>query len=116
MVMARVEVKSSKSLGTVGKLDIEDRGFLQVLEDHGNVSYSVQHFDKPSSAVRKFLAQDMYGLPPQILPCPYIEWSDFRYLNTYVVPVQQPFKDNLNIESYNSMCLDDKSIVSKPDL
>ena len=114
MVMARVQVKSSKTTGTVGKLDIEARGPFRVLEDHGNGSYSVQPFDKPDSAVGKFLAQDMYALPPQILPCADVDLPDFRYFNTNFAPIKHQFKENFNIESYNSMWLDNKSIMSKP--
>ena len=114
MVMARVQVKSSKTTGTVGKLAIEARGPFRVPENHGNGSYSVQPFGKPDSAVGKFLAQDMYALPPQILPCTDVDLPDFRYLNTNFAPIKHPFKDNFNIESYNSMWLDNKSIVSKP--
>ena len=39
MVMARVQVKSSKITGTVGKLNIEARGPFRVIEDLSNGSY-----------------------------------------------------------------------------
>ena len=103
MVMVHVQIKSFKETGTVGKLAIEARGPFRVLEDHGNGSYSVQPFNKPDSAVRNFFAQDMYALPPQILPCADINLPYIRYLNTDFAPVKHPFKDNFNIESYNSM-------------
>ena len=87
-----------------------------MLENHCNDSHSVQPFDKPEGALRKFLAYDIYALPPQILPCADIDLSDFRYLYTDFAPVKHPFKDLFNTESYNSMWLDHKSVVSEPDL
>ena len=54
MVMTRVQVNNSAAQGVVGKLSIEARGPFRVVEDHDNGSYSVQPFNKPNSAVRKF--------------------------------------------------------------
>ena len=92
MVMARVQVNSDKKAGKVGKLSIESRGPFRIMTDHSNGSYSVQPFDKPDSAIRKFLAQDIYALPPQILPCDPVDLPDLRYLNTDYAPVKHPFK------------------------
>ena len=114
--MARVQVQSSKDKQVVGKLSIEARGPYRIVEDHGNGSYWVQKFDKPDGVLRKFMGQDLYALPPQILPCDDIDLPDFRYLNSNFTPVKHPFKDSCNIESYNSMWLDDQNIVTKPDL
>lgn len=82
MVMARVHVNSNTKTGVVGKLSIESRGLFKVTINHGNGSYTVVPLDKPNEATRKFLAQDMYTLPPQILPCNQIDLPYLRYMNT----------------------------------
>ena len=116
MVMARVEVQSSAKNEVVGKLAIESRGPFRIITDHDNGSYTVQPFDKPDAATRKFMAQDLYALPREILPCDDIDLPDFRYLNNDFAPVKHPFKDAFNIESYNSMWLDKSIPVTKPSL
>ena len=95
---------------------IEARWPFRVVENHGNVTYSVQPFDKPDSVVRKFQTQDLYALPLQYIPCDDVDLPDFRYLNTDFTPVKHPFKDNSIIENYNSMWLDNISMITKPDL
>ena len=60
--------------------------------------------------------QDIYALPPHILPCDDFDLPDLRYLNTDFTPVKHPFKDNVNIESYNSIWLGNTSMITKPDL
>ena len=80
----------------VGKLAIEARCPFYITIDHENESYSVKPFDKPDAPSRKFMAQDVHALPPQILPCDDIDLPDLCYLN-------QSFKDVFNIESYNSV-------------
>ena len=116
MVKARITVNNSIEKGVVEKLALEARGPFRVVEDHGNGSYSLQLFDRPNGTLWKFQTQDMYALPPQILPCDDIDLVDFCYLNTYFMPVKHPFKENFSIKSYNSMWLDNKEVVSKPDL
>ena len=103
MVMARVQVNSNAKDGVVGKLSIEARGPFRIIEDHKNVSYSVKPFDKANGAIRRFMAQDIYALPPRILSCNGIELPDLRYLNNDFAPVKHSFKYVFNIESYNSM-------------
>ena len=104
--MARVEVQSSAKNEVVGKLTIESIGPFRILTDHENRSYTVQPFDKSDAVTRKFMAQDLYTLPREILPCNNVDLPDFRYLNNNFAPVKHPFKDSFNIESYNSMWLD----------
>ena len=84
--------------------------------NHGNGSYTDIPFDKPNGAERKFLAQDMYALPPQILPCDQIDLPDLRYLNTDFVPVAHPFKDSFNIESYDSVWFDKQPPSTRPTI
>ena len=114
--MVRVQVNSSASQGLVGKLSNEARGPFRVVEDYSNGSNSVQPFDKPDSAVRKFQTQNIYALPPQILQCDDFDLPDLMYLNTDVAPVKYSFKDNFNIKSCKRMCLDNTSMITKQDL
>ena len=114
--MDRVQVKSVAKTGTVGKFSIESREPLCVILDHNNGSYSVQPFDKLDGAIRKFLAQDMYALPPKILPCNPIDLPNLRYLNTNYSPVKHPFKTSFDIESYNSMWFDQQPSYTMPPL
>ena len=62
------------------------------------------------------MAQDQYALPREIFPCDDVNLPDFRYLNNDFAPVKHPFKDAFNIESYNSMWLDESIPVTKPSL
>ena len=87
-------MQSVAAAGVAGKLYIESRGTFRVVEVHGTGSYSIQLFDKPVGAVRKFLARNLYALPPQILPCDDVDLSDLRYLNTDFAPVRHPLKKN----------------------
>jgi len=84
--------------------------------NHGNGSYTVVPFDRPDAATRKFLAQDMYALPPQILPCDQVDLLDLRYMNNDFAPITHPFKDSFNIESYNSIWFEEQPPSSKPVL
>ena len=113
MVMDRIQVNSNAKDGVVGKLSIEARGPFRIIEDHKNVSYSVKPFDKANGAIRRFMAQDIYALPPQILSCDDIEFPDLRYLNNDFAPVKHSFKYVFNIESYNSMWLDKSVLMQK---
>lgn len=106
MVMARVQVQSDKAAGVFGKLLIESRGPFCGVEDHGNGSYSVQQFNKPQNVIRNFLAQDIYAVPPQILPCDLIDLPDLRYIHADYAPVKYSLKAAFDIESYNNMWLD----------
>jgi len=48
------------------------------------------------------MTQDLYMLPPTILPYEQMDTPDLRYINSDIAPVKQPFKDTLDIESYNT--------------
>ena len=68
MVMVRVQVQRNKATGVLGKMSIQSRGMYKIIVNHNNRHYCAQTFDKPGAAIRKFLSQYMYALPPQILP------------------------------------------------
>ena len=73
-------------------------------------------FDKSDAASRKFLAQDLYALTPQILPYNEVDLVDLRYLNTDFAPVAHPFNSSFDIEIYNSMWFDDHPPLTRPPL
>lgn len=114
MVIACVRVNSKADIIAVGKLSIVSRGPFKIVEDCSNGSYSVQPFDKPDAAIRKFLGQDLYALPPQILSCDEVDLVDLRYLNSDFTAVQHPFKQAFDMESYNSIWFDKQPPSNKP--
>ena len=84
--------------------------------NHGNGSCTVVPFDRPDAATHKFLAQDMYALHLQIMPCEQVDLPDLQYMNNNFIPVTHPFKDSINIESYNSIWFEEQPPSSKPVL
>jgi len=100
----------------VGKISIESRGPFKVTVNHGNGSYTGVPFDKPNGTKRNFLAQEMYALLPQFLPCDQIDLPDLRYMSNDYAPVTHLFKDSFNVESYKSIWSDEKPPSSKPAL
>ena len=100
-VMGRVAVQSKKSIQRVGKLVYQSKGPFVVVEDTGNDAYLVRRYGKPNGPLMKYMTQDLYLLPPTILPCEHMDTPDMRYLNSDFAPQNQPFGD-LDIESYNT--------------
>ena len=52
------------------------------------------------------MVQVMYALPQQTLSCSDIDLPNV-YFNSDFTPVKHPFKDAFDIQSYNSMWLED---------
>ena len=115
IVMARVAVQSNKSAGRVAKLVYQSRGPFIVVEPTGFSSYQVRRYGKPESALRKFMTEDLYMLPPAIMPCANSDTSDMRYINSDYAPIKHPFDDNFNIEAYNTNWYDDAPPSRAPD-
>ena len=111
--MTRVQVNRSANTSVIVKLAIESRRPFKIAINYGNGSYTVKPFEKPNGTDRKFLAQDMYAFPPQILPCDQIDLPYSRYMNTSFAPVARLFKDMFNIESYNIVWLDSQPPCKK---
>lgn len=101
--MAWVQVNSNMKTGVVWKLAIELRRPFKVTTYHGNMSYTVNPFNKPDGVHHKCFAHDMYTLPPQNLPCDQIDLQYLQYMSTIFVPAAHIFKYGLNIERYNSV-------------
>eukprot|EP00978_Attheya_sp_CCMP212_P008208 scaffold19187_cov69-Attheya_sp.AAC.2 len=103
-VMARVQVASNATAGTVGKLTYRSHGPFEIVEDLLSFgAYTVRPLGKPDTATRKYHSANLYLLLPGILPCDPLDTSDFRYMNSDFAPLLDPLKAHLNIESYNSV-------------
>ena len=77
IVMAKVAVQSKKSAGRVAKLVYQSKGPFVVVETTGFSSYQVRRYGKPNSALRKFMTEDLYMLPPAIMPCEKLRYSRY---------------------------------------
>ena len=73
-----------------------------VVKDTWNSTYMVRRYGKPHGPTYKYMTQDVYMLPPTILPCKQIDTPNMRYLNSDFTPSKQPFKDTIDIERYNA--------------
>ena len=105
--MGRVAVNSKSEKGIVKKLVYQSRGPFVIVKDTGFSSYLVIRYGKPNSAVQKFLAEDLYLLPKQILPIEHVDTPDMRYLSSNFAPLQHPFGKTFDIETYNTAWYDD---------
>mmetsp|Transcript_30102 Transcript_30102/g.28997 ORF Transcript_30102/g.28997 Transcript_30102/m.28997 type:complete len:86 (+) Transcript_30102:3-260(+) len=72
--------------------------------------------EKPDSALRKFMTEDVYILSPDILPCEHLDTPDMRYINSDFTPDKYPFDNTADIESYNINWYDDKPPSRAPTL
>jgi len=116
VVMGRVAVTSKASEGKVAKLVYQSRGPFIILEDTGHSSYIVKRYGNPDNKPTfKFLTEDLYLLPKQVLPCTPLDTPDMRYLNTDHAPFRHPFSGSFDIEGYNSKWYDDEPPTRPPD-
>ena len=115
IVMGRVAVQSSREKGVIQKLVYQSRGPYVIERVTGYDTYYVRRYGKPQSALQKFMASDLYMLPPQILPCEHVDTPTLRYLNSDFAPLRHPFSKNFDIEGYNTSWFDDKPVSRPPD-
>jgi hypothetical protein len=101
--MARVQVNSNASTGTVAKLSYRKRGPYEIVEATGFGTYFVRRHGSPTSPLVKYPTQSLSPLPPALLPCTPIDTPDFRYLNHSHAPLPHPLKSPFNIQMYNNM-------------
>ena len=80
IVMARVAVQSDSSKNKVAKLVYKSRGPYVVVRDTGLGSYECRKYGQPEGTLCKFLTEDLYLLPPQLLLCDEVDMADLRYL------------------------------------
>ena len=87
IVMARTSVQSNKQREKVAKLTYAVRGPYQIIRTTGHGSYFVRKLHRPDSPELKFMAYDLYPLPPSLKPCESIETIDKRYLNLSLIHI-----------------------------
>ena len=80
----------------------------------GHGSYLVRKLYKPDSPELKFMATDLYPLPPSLKPREPVDSSDIRYLNHSHSPIVNPLSKPLNIELYNDTCFNKSPRTSQP--
>ena len=114
IVMERIVVNSKSDEERVQKLVYQSRGPYVVINDTSNGAYEVRRFGKPNGALHKFLTDDLYLLPKQLLPCEHLDTPDMRYLNSDFAPVNHPF-GNFDLESYNTAWFDDEPPSRVPE-
>ena len=103
IVMARTSIQSDQSKNKVAKLSYSVRGPFQIIRKTGLDSYFVRKLDKPDSPELKFMAHDIYPLPPSLKPYEPVDSTDTRYLNQTHAPLVNPLKKSLHINLYNEI-------------
>ena len=115
--MARVAVQSDSCQNKVAKLVYKSRGPYVVVNDTGLGSYACRKYGKPQGTLSKFLTDDLYLLPPQLLPCNEVDMADLRYFNSEFTPsLKHPFFKDFSIEAYNTVWFDDELDTSEPNV
>ena len=92
IVMARTVIQSDLFKNKVDKLSYSVRGPYQIFRNIWLGSYFVRKLNKPDSPELKFMAHDLYPLPPFLKPCEPIDSTDARYLNQNHTPLVNPLK------------------------
>ena len=113
VVMVRTVVHSNKSKGVVGKLVYQTRGPYVVVDKSSEITYNCKKYGKPGAIVKKFRTEDLYLLPPQILPCDSADTADLWYLHSDFAPLSHPFSKKFDIEAYNTRWFDSEPPLLK---
>ena len=117
IVMARVAIQSDSSKNKVAKLMYKSKGPYVIVEDSGTGSYECRKYGKPNGATSKFLTEDLYLLPPQIMPCDEVDTTDLRYLNSDFIPtLKHPFHRDFDVEAYNTDWFEEEPTNSAPEI
>ena len=74
----------------------------------------VRRHSKLNIVLRKFMTEDLYMLPPAILPCEHLDTPDIQYLNGDFAPIKHPFDNTADIESYNISWFEDQPSSRAP--
>ena len=69
---------------------------------------------RPNSPELKFIAYNLYPLPPFLKPCELVETIYTRYLNKSHAPIINPLKKSIHIELYNEKWFDKPLKTSIP--
>jgi hypothetical protein len=116
LVMARVQVNSDASTGTVAKLSYRKRGPYEIIEATGYGAYFVRRYGSPTAPLLKYPTQALSPLPPALFPCHPVDTPDFRYLNHSESPLPHPLKSPFNIQMYNNMWFPSSLATDHPPL
>ena len=81
IVMVRTAVQSNATINKVAKLSYQVRGPFRIVKCTGHGSYLVRKLYKPDSPELRFMAIDLYPLPPSLKPCEPVDSSDIGHLN-----------------------------------
>ena len=114
VVMTRREVMSDKAKNKVGKLTYQVSGPFVITKATGHGSYYARKLKDKNSAEQKFMAEDLYPLPPSLLPCDPIDGADVRYLNHSHPSITHPFEKDLNIKSYHEKHFSSPPLLTPP--
>ena len=114
--MALTAVQSNLAKNKVAKLSYSVRGSYQIVRHTGFGSYFVRKLHKPDSPELKFMAYDMYPLPPSLKQCEPVDKNYSRYLNQQHTPLVNPLKKVLHIELYNEKWFSKPIPTSEPPI
>jgi len=96
VVMGRVAVMSKASTGKVSKLVYQSRGPFIIIKNTRHSTYIVKRFGNTGTTPTfKFMTEDLYLLPKQVLPCSQMDTTDMRYLNTDHAPINIHSQEHL---------------------
>ena len=113
--MARREVQSNKSTNKVGKLCYQVRRSFVIVKPTGTGGYMVTKFGKSDGPKLRYIAEELYALPPTLLPCDLVDGSDIKYLNHSHPSVFNPLKVVLDIVSYDNFSSPNLTVPPKFD-
>ena len=114
VLLARREVQSNKSTNKVGKLCYQVRGPFVIVKPTGTGGYMVTKFGKSDGPKLKYMAEDLYVLPPTLLLCDPVDGSNIKYLNHSHPSVPNPLKDVLDIVSYDNIDFSSPNLTVPP--
>ena len=100
-VIARIVIQSDKKKEKVDTLCYVVKGPYQIPRNTGHGSYFVKKLHKSDSPELKFIAYDLYPIPPSLKPCEPIDITDTRYLNQSHVSLTNLLKKDLHNKLYN---------------
>lgn len=117
IVMARVAIQSDSYKSKVAKIMYKSKGPYVIVKDNGTGSYECRKHGKPKGATSKFLTEDLYLLPPQIMPCDEVDTTDLRYLNSDFIPtLKHPFHRDFDVEAYNTDWFEEEPMNTAPEI
>ena len=92
IVMVRTVIHSDISKNKVSNLSYAVRGPCRIIRSIRRSRYFFKKLNKADSPEFKFIAYDLYSLPPFLKPCGPINTADRRYLNHSRIPSINLFK------------------------